>query len=190
MSYITMSDLGRRHGGGGRGWRGGGGRGWRGGYYGGGYPYYDGALLPSPVYYVDPVGPPDPSVEEKAKAEAEAAKIRAIVAAVKSEMTKPSGMGQGLELPQTSSFYMDPMGPGARDADIDRVARDDEIVDEAIPAREALAIRKAMGLSGMGDLGGLLPSGAPGLLVTAGTVVAGAAIGYFVGDWLLKRLAA
>lgn len=180
-----MSDLGRRHGGRHRhgGWRGGG------GYYGG-YPYYDGSLLPSPVYYVDPIGPPDPAAEEKAKAEAEAAKIRAIIAAVKSEMAKPSGMGQGLELPQTSSFYIDPMGPGARDADIDRIARDDEIVDEAIPAREALAIRRAMGLSGLGDLGGVLPAGAPVALAAAATITAGAVIGYFVSDWLLKRMAA
>lgn len=191
---ITLSDLqpdlgrwGRR--GGGRRWGGGGG--WRRpvvNYYGGGYPYYD-AMLPTPVYYVDPVGPADPEAERKAKEEAEAAKLQAIVAAVKEELKKPSGMGQmpGLQLPPVQSFYIDVMGPGARDADIDRIARDDEIVDEAIPAREALAIRRAMGLSGLGDLGPRLQ--APSVSTVA-IVLGGAVGGYFAADWLIKRLSA
>lgn len=246
---LSMSDLqpdlGRRRGGGGGGGRrwggGGGGGGWRrpvnNYYYGGGggyYPYYDVPMLPTPVYTVDPIGPPDPDVEE-------AAKVRAIVAAVKAELAKDEAaksqgmgeednpynarcpicngvatgatrcipgsyfcakghewtpkdipaMGQGIELPPVQSFYIDVMGPGSRDADIDRIARDDELVDEAIPAREALAIRQSMGLSGMGDLSSAFsPENRVETLKTVGIVAAGAVGGYFVAGWLIKRLAA
>lgn len=193
MTMIAMSDLqpdlGRRWGGGG-GRRWGGGGGWRrpsvNYYYSGGYPYYYDPMIPTPIYEIDPVGPPD-------TAAAEAAKVKAIAEAVKAELAKDKStpaMGQGLELPPVQSFYIDVMGPGARDADIDRVARDDELVDEAIPAQQALAIRKAMGLSGMGDLSSALaPENRMETIKTVGIVLGGAVGGYFVADWLIKRMA-
>lgn len=139
MSYITLADLGRRG-------RGGGGRRWGGGgWYGGGYPYpyYDGSIYPSPIVVIDPVDSQNPEEAAKAKAEADAAaekaKIQAIAAVVREELAKQKGLGQ-------SGMFIDVMGPGARDSEIDVEARDDEVIDEAVSSQQALLYRQQAGL--------------------------------------------
>lgn len=146
--YVTMADLGRRGRGGGRRW-GGGGRRW-GGYYGGYYPWYD-AVYPSPLVVMDPVDPQNEAdikkakeAEAKLKELAEKEKIKAIAAAVRDELAKSKGLGQG-------GNYIDVMGPGARDTEIDVEARSDEVIDETISARDALLWRQQAGLVGMGQ---------------------------------------
>jgi hypothetical protein len=142
MSMMITPDLSGPHGGHGHGGGWHGGRRWYGGgypYYYGGYPwsYYDSIL---PVFYVDPVGPPSSETEKKDQDDARKRQIQEIAAAVKAELAKDKGA------PSMGQIYMDVLGPGNREGDIDREAAWDEVVDEAVPAREALAIRQAMGL--------------------------------------------
>ncbi len=222
MSYVTLADLGRRGGGGGGGrrggggWRGGGRRWGGGGYYpyygyGGGYPYYDAAVYPAPIMVMDPVDPQSDASIQKAKDEAEKAKIQAIAAAVRAELAKgdPSKTGLGepwLGGPERGTWnslgqhgtFIDVMGPGARDDEIDSVAKEGEYFDEAIPAQQALTYRQQAGLIdqtpimtplGMGDV--TPPPPAPrkggGMLMTGVTILGGAALGYAVGSWLCGR---
>lgn len=175
MSYVQMSDLGRRGGWrGGRGrWRGRGrGRGWGGGYWGGGYyPWWD----VYPIVEVDQVGPDFQSEDERIK--------RLVAQVLREELSKQ-------RKPDMGQFYIDPLGPGAREGDIDRIARDDELVDEAIPAREALLMRQQAGLVGLGDTTGSAAPGRGSRLMTGATVALGAATGWVVGSWILEKLKA
>lgn len=203
MNYVTLEDLGRRGGGGGgrrgggggRHWGGGGrrwgGGGWYGGY-GGAYPWYDVQAYPAPIMVMDPVDPQSDASIQKAKEEAEKAKIKAIAEAVRAELAKkepPKGLGQ-------YGTFIDVMGPGARDGEIDSVAKEGEYFDEAIPAQQALAWRQQAGMidqtpimTPLGDVTpstGAKPSGGSKFW-TGVTILAGAALGYAVGSKLIGR---
>jgi len=164
VSYVKMSDLSGPHGGhhGGGRW----GRGWRGGsWWGGYYPplwYWDVApVVVSPVQ-------PDFSEEDAASAE--------------SQGESEDGMGR---------LYVD-AGPGAFDAfEADRVAREDELLDEAVPAQQAFLARKALGLGEVtaAQVSDVEAKQRGSKLVTAGAVLAGAVAGAFVGSMLYNRLA-
>lgn len=183
MSQITLKglrDLGRRHGGGG----GRGRRGWRGGgpWWGGAYPYYD-----APIVFVDPIDPSSDEAIARDQEELEKAKVRLIVATVKEELKKDKGLGQG----QFSfrGHFVDVLGPGSREGDIDREAADGELVDEFVPAQQALLWRQQAGLVGLSDASGEVSAPTSALrskaaLVGALTVLAGAALGYAVGNKL------
>lgn len=204
MSYISLSDLA-----GPRGGRRGGGGGWRRGprpprpypvpypYPSYPYAYADTPIYPTPLVIMDPVDPQDEKEIEAAKEAAEKAKIQAIAEAVTKELEKKKaddrkwfGLGQ-------HANYIDVMGPGARDSEIDVEARDDEVVDEFISARDALLWRQQQGLVGLSDA--TLPAKpAPaaaerGIGVTkhslwvCATVLAGAVAGFAVGSGCLKR---
>lgn len=174
MSYVTLSDLGVHggHGGHGGGRPGGGGR-WRGGWWGGGgfYPplwYWDVApIVVSPVQ-------PDFTDEDEAASASQAEEDQ-------SASVDDMGMGR---------IYAD-AGPGAYDAlEVDREARDDEVIDEAVPAQKAFLARKALGL---GEVVGPPVSDVDAKtrghgLVTAGAVLAGAVAGALVGSMIYKRL--
>ena len=167
MTYVRMSDLSGPHGGhGGHGGRWGG-RGWRGG------PWWGGGYYP-PLWYWDVapvvVSPVQPDFSEEDAAPAEGGD------------ESEEGMGR---------LYVD-AGPGGFDAtEVDRVAREDEVIDEAVPAQQAFLARKALGL---GETTGSPVSDVDAKqrgskLVTAGAVLAGAVAGAFVGSMLYNRLA-
>jgi hypothetical protein len=183
-ALIQTEGLGRWHG------RRGGRRGWGGAYYGGAYPLYS-----QPVYEIDPIGPIIESDAQTLPPDAGAKNIDEIVAKKVAEALakqRPAAMGDdhGWPLrwrrPDMGQMYIDQLGPGARDGDIDREARPDEIVDEAVPAQQALLWRQQAGLVGMGDTS---PTTTPRQKsICAVIAVAGLAGGVLLGRSLAKAL--